>query len=218
MALLPPLTIPALKFETPGTTHRGVLTEIGEPIQARKYSPTGDGGPDFWDEEKTRAKMQRRFLLQCQPDLTVPGDTGVRALYAIVSGKPGGMFWALNTALEQANDLGGQLTITFTGFDPESKNPQNPRKIFAASYVNPSLGQKLMQDGPNQVTPPASAPVQQQYGPAPVQQAPAPVQQQPAPTPAQAPVVTDTPPPGMEALWANLAPEARAAVLAAQPQ
>lgn len=201
MALLPPLTIPGLKFEIIGTTHTGTLTEIGEPIQARAYTPTGDGGPAFWDDEKTRPKMQRRFLLQCQPDPTIPGDTGIRALYAIVSGKPGGMFWALNTALEQANDLGGVLTVTYTGDDPESKNPKNPRKIYAANYVNPSLGQKLMQDGPNQVTPPAPAPQQQYAAPQPAA---------PAPTPA-----ADAPPPGMEAVWATLPPEAKAAVLAA---
>ena len=201
MSLLPPLTIPGLKFEIPGTTYTGTLTEIGEPIQARAYTPNGDGGPAYWDDEKTRAKMQRRFLLQCQPDPTLHGDTGIRALYAIVSGKPGGMFWALNKALENANDLGGVLTVTYTGDDPESKNPKNPRKLYAASYQNPSLSQKLMQDGPNQVTPPAPAPQQQYAAPQPAAD---------APTPA-----ADAPPPGMEAVWATLPPEAKAAVLAA---
>lgn len=156
MGLLPTLNTPGLKFTEPGTTYTGKLLEIGEEQQARKYSPDGDGGPDYWDEEKTRPKMQRRFLLQCEPDPTVAGDNGERAIYAIISGKPGGMYAALNKALENATAVGGQLTVTFTGTDPESKNPQNPRKLYTASYVEPTLGAQMAASNSTPPTAPAA--------------------------------------------------------------
>ncbi len=201
MALLPPMSTKGLKFETPGTTHTGTLIEIGEEQQARKYSPTGDGGPDFWDDEKTRPKMQRKFVLQCQPDPAIAGDDGRRALYATVSAKPGGMYAVLNKALESANALGGQLTITFTGTDPESQNPANPRKLYTASYVEPTLGQQMQNTSSQPEATPAVA--QQQAQPA----------QAAAAAPTGEPVKPDNFP---QEVWDTLAAEARTAVLAQQ--
>ncbi len=196
MALLPPMSTTSCKFESPGTVHSGKLIEIGEPQQATTYDPSGPGKLAFWDDEKTRPRMQRRFLLQCQPDPAIAGDDGRRALWATVSSKAGGMYAAINKAVESANALGGTLTVTFTGVDPESKNPQNPRKLYTASYVEPTLGEQMAQ--PAAETNTVAAPAAQAAAPAPA---------------AVGLVKPDLFP---QAVWDTLDDPARAAVLAAQ--
>lgn len=194
MALLPPLSTPGLKFTEVGTTHTGKLIEISQPEQSREYSPDGPGDLAFWDRERTRPKMQVRFTLECAPDPTVAGDDGRRTIYAVVSGKPGGMYAVLNKALEKATSLGGQLTIRFTGTDPESKNPANPRKLYEASYVEPSLAEQMGGQQPDH-------------------------EAQGAPTPqAATPPAADTiPAPWTAEQWGAFTDEQRAAILGTQP-
>lgn len=131
MSLLPPISTGSAKFDEIGKTYTGDLIEIGDEHQATEY---GTSEPAFWDRERTRPKMQRRFLIQTTADPTIPGDDGVRAIYAVIDGKHGSLYQAIHEALRGATALGGTLSVTFTGHDPESKNPQNPRKVYTASY------------------------------------------------------------------------------------
>jgi probable 5`-nucleotidase protein len=94
-------------------------------------------------------------------------------------------------------DIGGQLTVAFSGFDPNSKNPANPRKIYSASYVPPApAGGMFTNQAPAQpaaapaapVAPAPAAPVAQ---PAPA--APAPAAQPAAPAPVAQPVAAPAP-------------------------
>ena len=91
-------------------------------------------------------------------------------------------------------DIGGQLTVAFSGFDPNSKNPANPRKIYSASYVPPApAGGMFTSQAPAQpVAQPAVAPAPAAPA-APAQLvAPAPAQPVAAPaTPAPVPAVPD---------------------------
>lgn len=200
MSLLPPLSTQSAKFETPGTTVSGKLVEIGEEQQATKYNT--DGVLDWWDDEKTRPKMQRRFIIECQPDPEVEGDDGRRAIYAVVSGKQGGLYWALNECLKTANQLGGILSVTFTGYDENSKNPQNPRKLYTATYTAPALMGGGQAAAPQQAT-----------------------QQQPAQGTPGGPAATDWPATQggpqrpatiTEAAWAQMDDATKAAVAASQ--
>lgn len=143
MSLLPPMSRQSAKFDVPGKTYSGSLVEIGEEQQSSTYDPNGPGKPAFWDDEKTRPKMQRRFLIQCTPDPAIEGDDGIRAIFAIIDSKNGSLYSAIHGALANATATGGTLTVTFTGTDPLSKNPQNPRKLYTASYTDPTPGQIL---------------------------------------------------------------------------
>lgn len=149
MSLLPPISTGSAKFDEIGKTYTGELLEIGDEHQTTEY---GTSEPAFWDRERTRPKMQRRFLIQTAADPTIPGDDGVRAIYAVIDGKHGSLYQAIHEALRGATALGGTLSVTFTGHDPESKNPQNPRKVYTASY----------QAGPLLADNPAPAPAAQQ--------------------------------------------------------
>jgi hypothetical protein len=67
---------------------------------------------------------------------------------------------------------GGFLALTFTHLDPESKNPQNPRKLYAAKYQAPAPGQGAFTQPAAQPAP-AAEPQYNQWNPAPEQPAPA---------------------------------------------
>lgn len=189
MSLLPPLSTNSAKFDVIGKTYTGRLVEIGDEHQASTFDPNGPGKPAFWDDEKTRPKMQRRFVIQGTPDPSVNGDDGVRAVYAVIDGKDGSLYRAIYDAIKNASALGGTLTVTFTGTDPLSKNPANPRKLYSAVYVDATPGQIL---GGN----PAPAPA--------------------APAPAAAPAAPAGPPPGIDpAAWAAMPAATQAAILAA---
>lgn len=174
------------KFTTPGDTHTGTITEVSDARQASEF---GSNEPAFWDREKTRPKMQVAVTLDtAERDPQDANDTGKRTLWVVEDGRSGSILSAIRQAVHQAGagtiDIGGQLTVTFSGFDPNSKNPANPRKVYAASYVPPApAGGMFTNQAPAQpVVAPAPAPAApaQPVAPAPAQPAPA----TPAPVPA----------------------------------
>lgn len=192
------------KFTNPGDTHTGTITEVGDARQASEF---GSNEPAYWDREKTRPKMQVAITLDTtERDPQDANDAGKRTLWVVEDGRSGSILAAIRHAVAQAGagtiDIGGQLTVTFSGFDPNSKNPANPRKIYSASYVPPApAGGMFTNQAPAQpVAAPAPAapapapaapaqPVAPAAQPAPVAPAPA---AQPAPaTPAPVPAVPD---------------------------
>lgn len=196
------------KFTNPGDTNTGTITEVSDARQATEY---GSNELAYWDKERTRPKMQVAVTLDTtERDPQDANDTGKRTLWVVEDGRSGSILSAIRQAVHQAGagtiDIGGQLTVTFSGFDPNSKNPANPRKIYAASYVPPAPagGMFTNQEPAQPVAQPAAAPVPAAPAPAPAAPvAPAPVAQpapaatpaaQPAPapaTPAPVPAVPD---------------------------
>ena len=180
------------KFATPGDTHTGTITEVSDARQATEF---GSNEPAYWDREKTRPKMQVAVTLDtAERDPQDANDTGKRTLWVVEDGRSGSILSAIRQAVHQAGagtiDIGGQLTVTFSGFDPNSKNPANPRKIYAASYVPPApAGGMFTSQAPAQpVAQPAPAPA------TPAAPAPAPVAQPAAPAPAAQPVAAPATP------------------------
>lgn len=170
------------KFTNPGDTHTGTITEVSDARQATEY---GSNELAYWDKERTRPKMQVAVTLDtAERDPQDSNDTGKRTLWVVEDGRSGSILSAIRQAVHQAGagtiDIGGQLTVAFSGFDPNSKNPANPRKIYSASYVPPApAGGMFTSQAPAQ-------PVAQPAAPAPAAQpvaAPA--------TPAPVPTVPD---------------------------
>lgn len=188
------------KFTNPGDTHTGTITEVSDARQATEY---GSNELAYWDKERTRPKMQVAVTLDTtERDPQDANDTGKRTLWVVEDGRSGSILSAIRQAVHQAGagtiDIGGQLTVAFSGFDPNSKNPANPRKIYSASYVPPApAGGMFTNQAPAQPAaapaPAAPAPVAQPVAPA-AQPAPAAAPAQPvaAPaTPAPVPAVPD---------------------------
>ena len=169
------------KFTAPGDSHTGTIIEVGDARQATEF---GSNEPAFWDREKTRPKMQVAITLDTtERDPQDANDTGKRTLWVVEDGRSGSILSAIRQAVAQVNagtiDIGGQLTVAFSGFDPNSKNPANPRKVYTASYVPPAPAGGMFTN--QEPAHPAAAPA------APVAPAPATPVAQPAPA-APAPV------------------------------
>ena len=182
------------KFTSPGDTHTGTITEVSDARQATEY---GSNEPAYWDKERTRPKMQVAVTLDtAERDPQDANDTGKRTLWVVEDGRSGSILSAIRQAVHQAGagtiDIGGQLTVAFSGFDPNSKNPANPRKIYSASYVPPAPAGGMFTN--QAAAQPAAAPAP--AAPAPAPAAPAPVAQPaPAATPAQPVAAPATPAP-----------------------
>lgn len=189
------------KFTNPGDTHTGTITEVSDARQATEY---GSNELAYWDKERTRPKMQVAVTLDtAERDPQDSNDTGKRTLWVVEDGRSGSILSAIRQAVHQAGagtiDIGGQLTVTFSGFDPNSKNPANPRKIYSASYVPPApAGGMFTNQAPAPAAQPVAAPATPAApAPAPAAQpapaAPAPVAQPVAApaTPAPVPAVPD---------------------------
>lgn len=175
------------KFTNPGDTHTGTITEVSDARQATEY---GSNEPAYWDKERTRPKMQVAVTLDTtERDPQDANDTGKRTLWVVEDGRSGSILSAIRQAVHQAGagtiDIGGQLTVAFSGFDPNSKNPANPRKVYTAAYVPPApAGGMFTNQAPAQPAAPAPA------APAPAPAAPAQPVAAPA-TPAPVPAVPD---------------------------
>ena len=184
------------KFANPGDTHTGTITEVSDARQATEY---GSNELAYWDKERTRPKMQVAVTLDtAERDPQDANDTGKRTLWVVEDGRSGSILSAIRQAVHQAGagtiDIGGQLTVTFSGFDPNSKNPANPRKIYSASYVPPApAGGMFTNQAPAQ---PVAQPAPAQPVAAPAPAAPAaPAQPAPAAAPAQPVAAPATPAP-----------------------
>lgn len=175
------------KFKTPGETHTGVITEISDRMPVTKYGTTD---PDYWPDGSPKQQVVITLATD-ERDPEDPNDSGERSLWVTESRKAGTILAAIIQATRQANaklEIGGTLSVSFTGHDPNSKNPAQPRKLYAATYQPPAAGGGMFEQQPEQPAQAASQPTAPQA--APQQQVPqtAPVvNQQPAPAAPAAP-------------------------------
>lgn len=116
---------PALSFKNApiGTSYTGEVLEEAKLVQARDFE-TGERAT--WPDGNPKMTVVLR--------LRVDGEE--RSLWAP---KPSAMFKALADARKAAGKPiapGGWLTVTFTGEEPNKKNPRlNPQKLYEAKYV-----------------------------------------------------------------------------------
>lgn len=174
------------KFKTPGETHTGVITEISDRMPVTKYGTTD---PDYWPDGSPKQQVVITLATD-ERDPEDPNDTGERSLWVTESRKAGTILAAIIQATSQANaklEIGGTLSVSFTGHDPNSKNPAQPRKLYAATYQPPAAGGGMFEQQPTQPAPQAApaAPAASQ----PTAPQPAPQQQ----VPQTAPVVNQQP-------------------------
>lgn len=163
----------------PGASVSGVIDLI-EKTQYRDYNTRQ---PGYWNDGKPMEQIH--VILQTQlRDPSVDDDDGRRSVWIKGWGVQLGAFRAgmRLAGMQHAPRKGDRMTATFTGFDPKSKNPQNPAKLYEyvfepANSVNGLVNQP--QQDPQQ--PGVQGYAQQQYAAQQPQQAPN-QGYQPAPT------------------------------------
>lgn len=163
----------------PGASVSGVIDLI-EKTQYRDYNTKQ---PGYWNDGKPMEQIH--VILQTQlRDPSVDDDDGRRSVWIKGWGVQLGAFRAgmRLAGMQHAPRKGDRMTATFTGFDPKSKNPQNPAKLYEyvfepANSVNGLVNQP--QQDPQQ--PGVQGYAQQQYAAQQPQQAPN-QGYQPAPT------------------------------------
>jgi hypothetical protein len=132
--------VPSAKFDKPGDSVSGPITTKPELMQQRDYV---SGDPLTWEDGSPRYQL-KVILDTGQVDPDIEDDDGLRALYI-----KRGLQRAVRDAVRKAKcrdlEVGGQLTVTYTG-DGEAQRGLNPPKIYTAVYTQPPAKLALAPD------------------------------------------------------------------------
>lgn len=128
--------IPAAKFDTIGTTVGGPITT---PPKVEQQKDLDTGEPKFWNDGKPM--MQMLVTVQTdQRDPEIQDDDGQRTFY-IKANSLKAVRDAVRRSGAKGLEVGGILTLTYTGDGEQKKRGFNPPKLYAATYAPPSAAQ-----------------------------------------------------------------------------
>lgn len=124
------------KFEAPGATITGVVCA---PPELRQQTDLATGAPKTW--ENGDPVMQLVVKLQTDEHEDAEDD-GIRNLYVAGGFKRASLQKAVADAVRAAHakglEVGGRLSVKFTGEEPPQKKGFSPAKLYAAKYEPPS--------------------------------------------------------------------------------
>lgn len=146
--------IPAAKFDTIGTTVGGPITQQPR-VEQQKDLNTGE--PKFWADGKPM--MQMLVTVQTdQRDPQIPDDDGQRTFY-IKANSLKAVRDAVRRAGARGLEVGGILTITYTGDGEPTKRGFNPPKLYSATYQPPTAASanEFLNSGGHDAPAPAAA-------------------------------------------------------------
>ncbi|UOE45910.1 hypothetical protein [Agromyces larvae] len=111
------------KFENPGDTITGVITEV----TTRQKTEFGTGKPQFWDD----GLPQQQIVVTIQTTLAEDeDDDGLRAIYIKGWGAQLKAFRAAVQAAGAKPEKGDDFTATFTGYGPKAPTGGFPPKTY----------------------------------------------------------------------------------------
>ena len=195
--------VPGVKFPEPGTSITGVICAEPEARQQTDFS-TGEGLT--WPSGDPKMQIVVRLQTQLRDN---PDDDGIRALY--IKGK------SLTTAVRDAVrktganglEVGGTLTVTYTGDGTSEHKGINPPKLYTAAYtppaaaaINDTLGLSATPQAAGQA--PTTAPTVAAPAAAPAAPAAAAPPAQAAVTPEVLAALGNLPPEALEAIKAQI--------------
>jgi hypothetical protein len=114
----------AMKFVTIGDTVTGEIVAAPYLQQKTKF---GTNQPDFYDNGDPRMQILIPLKTSAREN---PADDGERTLYVSSPLLKRAIAAAIRDTGADDVAVGGVLMVTFTGFDPQSKNPANPAKLY----------------------------------------------------------------------------------------
>ncbi len=138
------------RFETVGASVTGT---IASPPEVRQQTKMGTGEPLTWDNGDPKMQLVVALATQLRDN---DDDDGIRNLYVKGSRKPesGSMHAAVAAAVSAAGakglDVGGRLTVTYTGDGTASTPGFNPPKHYTATYTAPDASEFLGTQPPAQ--------------------------------------------------------------------
>lgn len=110
----------------PGATVVGTVIDLPHEVQARDFAT---GKPEEWDDGNPKWNV-------------VVGVEVNGAKHSVWALKPSALFAAIKEALKSTPpgymELGGTLTITYTGDKPPERAGMNPARQFTAQYQPPN--------------------------------------------------------------------------------
>ncbi len=125
------------RFETVGDTVTGTVLSA----EVKDQTDLATGAVLKWDNGDVRKQLVVRLQTTQHDD---EDDDGVRAVYVKGSKKAGSrslhdaVASAVRLAGAKSLEVGGTLTVTYTGEEPSATRGFNPRKLYSASYVAPA--------------------------------------------------------------------------------
>lgn len=123
--------VPSAKFPAVGHTVSGRITEKPTVEQQRNYE---DDKLKFWDDGKPMMQLVVTLSTN-ERDPENPEDDGTRRLY-VKGYMKNAVAGAVRAAGARGLEVGGTLTVTYSG-DGEKKNAKfNAPKLFTAQYVS----------------------------------------------------------------------------------
>jgi hypothetical protein len=134
---------PYFPFREVGTTITGTVTT--EPVVRDATDPfTGD--VVTWKD----GNPKKVLVVTVQTDLRDPAnpeDSGQRSVWISTYGQRLAVKDALTRANASAIEVGGKLTLTFTGYGERTNPALNPPKAFSADYQKPNASAGFFNGG-----------------------------------------------------------------------
>jgi hypothetical protein len=154
--------VKSAKFDTIGTTVGG---RIVRPPQKRQQTDFDNGKPKFYEDGEPMMQIVVHVQTD-QRDPTDAADDGVRAIYL-----RGQLMPTVRDAVKLAGgrglEVGGELHVTFTSTEKNSRGRGQDKKVYGARYVLPGvqaandalMGEPAAQAAPAPSLPPLPTPV-----------------------------------------------------------
>lgn len=124
--------VASAKFERVGDAITGTVHDAPE---VRQQTDLSTGQPKFWDDGRPMMQLVVTLATSLRDD---PDDDGLRRIY--VKGKS--LTDAVREAVRKAGgkglEVGGRLTVRYTGDGAQTKKGFNPPKLYAAEYTRPT--------------------------------------------------------------------------------
>lgn len=130
----------AFEFGAIGDTVTGVITDM----KKRQQTDFQTGAPAFWNDGNPKMMLVVTLQTEFQDD---ENDEGLRNVflrggnYTALKGKGTASLVAVKDAVKKSGkpiEIGGRLTLQYSGEGPAPAKGMNPAKLYTAAYQPPS--------------------------------------------------------------------------------
>jgi hypothetical protein len=123
------------RFDQPGDTVTGT---IADPPEVRQQTDIKTGDPVFWPSGDPKMQLLVTLQTTLKDD---PDDDGKRRVYVKGKSLTDAVREAVRAAGAKGLEVGGTLTVTYTGDGTASQRGFNPPKLYTAAYKRPDTTQ-----------------------------------------------------------------------------